>query len=129
MNSLIRHDRPVSIRSTVAEELPRIADLADLVHIEIGDDKFVLITCADGEHLAARVAEIALAVEFADVPRRLRADAVDRSDKITVGDGVGGLFEFPKIFRLRPATVADGLKIISAPFKPKHLAPSGKCRS
>jgi hypothetical protein len=49
--------------------------------------------------LTARVAEIALTVKFADVPRRLSSDAVDRADEITVGDGVRGLFEFPKIFR------------------------------
>ena len=28
-----------------------------------------------------------------------------------------------------PATVADGLKMISAPLRPRHRAPSGKCRS
>ncbi len=32
-------------------------------------------------------------------------------------------------YSLKPATVADGLKIISAPFKPRQRAPSGKCRS
>src|SRR2546427_4021957 len=45
------------------------------------------------------VAEIALAVEFADLPGVLGADAVDGRDKIGIGDGVGRLFEFPKIFR------------------------------
>ena len=41
--ALIGDDRPVKIRPAVAEELPGIADLADLVHIEVGDYEFVLI--------------------------------------------------------------------------------------
>ena len=32
-------------------------------------------------------------------------------------------------YSLSPATVADGLNTISAPFNPSARAPSGKCRS
>ena len=64
-------------------------------------------------HLTARVAEIALTVKFADVPRRFRADAVDRADEITVGDGVRGLFEFPEIF----AQTRNGCRRIKNNFR------------
>src|SRR6267143_2230574 len=40
----------------------------------------------------------AVAVEFADFPRMLGADAIDGGDEIGVGDGMGGLLELPKIF-------------------------------
>src|ERR1044072_4248382 len=67
---LISHDRPVSIRAAVTEQLPGIAPFADLVQVEIGDDQFVLVAAAFGNYLAARIAEIALPVKLADVPRR-----------------------------------------------------------
>ena len=35
---LISHDRVICIRPPIAEKLPCIADLADLIHVEIGDD-------------------------------------------------------------------------------------------
>src|SRR5439155_15382625 len=41
---------------------------------------------------------VALAVKLADFPGSFRADAIDGGDEIGVGDGVGGLLEFPKIF-------------------------------
>ena len=125
---LVSHDRPVSIRPAVAEKLPCVADLADLVHIEIGDDEFVLVTRALGDDLAARVAEIALAVKFADVPRGLGADAVDRTDKIAVRDGVCRLFEFPEIF----GKSGDGRRRVKdylGAVQAQTSCPSGKCRS
>jgi hypothetical protein len=47
---------------------------------------------------AARIAEITLAVEFADFPGGFGADTIDGGDEILIGDGVGGLLEFPEIF-------------------------------
>src|SRR4029079_16131915 len=44
------------------------------------------------------VAEIALAVKLADVPRLLVADAVDGADEVAVGDGVRRLLQFPEAF-------------------------------
>src|SRR5260370_24288503 len=46
----------------------------------------------------ARVAEIALAVEFADLPGMLGADAIDGRDEIGVCHRVRRLLEFPEIF-------------------------------
>jgi hypothetical protein len=82
----------------IAVELPRIAHVADHVEIEIADDDVVGGAGGAGEDLAARVAEVALAVEFADAPRLFPAGTIDRADKVTVGDGVGGLFQLPEIF-------------------------------
>ena len=68
-------DRAVGLGAAVAEELPGVADLADQVEVEVGDDDVVAVAAADGEHLAAGVAEVALAVELADPPGVLEARA------------------------------------------------------
>ena len=53
---------------------------------------------ADLEDLAARVAEVGLAVELADLPGALDADAIDGPHEVLVGDRVGRLLELPEIF-------------------------------
>src|SRR5262245_61874173 len=79
---LISCDRSIHIRSPVAVELPDVADLAVLLQIELGHQHLlVCITCL-GHNLAARVAEVASAVEIV-VAERLHADAVDRADPVT----------------------------------------------
>ena len=92
------HQRFVHVGPAVAEKLPGLADLGDHVEVEIGGEDLVFVARGLREDLAARIAEIARAVEFADVPRRFGADAVDGADEISVGDGVRGLLEFPEIF-------------------------------
>src|SRR3954454_16554088 len=91
-------DPVVRLRTAVAIELPGVANFADLVHVEVGDDESVLIARRDGKHLAARIAEVALSVKLADVPRRFVADAVDRADEVAVRDRVRRLLELPEIF-------------------------------
>lgn len=49
MMMLVGNNRPVEIRPSVAEKLPRIANFADLVHVEIGDYKLVFIARALGD--------------------------------------------------------------------------------
>src|SRR5258706_146198 len=93
------HDAVVRLRTAVAIELPGVADLADLVHVEVGGDERVCIARADGKHLAARIAEVALAVELADVPGCFVADAIDGADEVAVGDGVGRLLQLPEVLR------------------------------
>src|SRR6187551_1771112 len=95
---LVGDDRIVRIRPAVAEKLPGITHLADLVHIQIRNDQLVFVTRALGHDLPSRIAEIALAVELADVPWGLHTDAIYGSHKISVSDRVGRLFQFPKIF-------------------------------
>src|SRR5216683_2145268 len=91
-------DFPVGFRAAVAIELPGVADFLDFIEIEFGDEELILVAAGLLDDFAARVAEIALAVELADLPGMLGADAVDGGDEISVGDGVGGLLELPKIF-------------------------------
>ena len=69
---LVGDERLVRLGPAVAEELPGVAHFADLVEVEVGDDELVLVARRLGDDLAARVAEVALAVELADVPRLLR---------------------------------------------------------
>src|SRR5436853_7479825 len=92
------YDPVVRLRPAIAVELPRVANLADLVHVEVRGHERVLIARGDGEHLAARIAEVALAVKLADVPGRFVADAVDGADEVAVGDGVRRLLQLPEIF-------------------------------
>src|SRR5688572_6622988 len=99
LSTLVGDERLVCVGATVAEELPCVAHLAYLVEVQVGDDEGVLVARRLGDDLAARVAEVALAVELADVPRLLVADAVDGADEVAVGDGVRGLFELPEVFR------------------------------
>src|ERR1043165_9769908 len=47
----IRDVRVVGIWTTVAEELPSVANFADLVHVEIGHDQRVLVARALGDDL------------------------------------------------------------------------------
>lgn len=48
--------------------------------------------------LSPWIAEVALAVEFADVPGGFGAYSVDGSYEVLVGYGVGGLLDFPEVF-------------------------------
>src|SRR5882724_11349122 len=91
-------DFTVGFRAAVAEELPGIADFLDFIEIEFGDEQFVLVAAGLLDDFPTRIAEITLAVKFADFPGSFRANAVDSGDEILIGDGVGGLLEFPKIF-------------------------------
>src|SRR3989442_8107240 len=91
-------DFSVGFRTAVAVELPGISDLLNFVEIELGDEQFILVAAGLLDDFAARIAEVAFAVEFADFPGSFGANAIDGSDEIGVGDGVGGLLEFPEIF-------------------------------
>jgi hypothetical protein len=75
-----------------------------IVEVEVGDHQLVVVLAGLGDDLPARVHEVAGAVELADVPGRLGADAVDGADVVAVGDGVGGLLELPQVL----AEAGDG---------------------
>src|SRR5437773_993570 len=95
---LLLHQVTVRFGAPVAEELPDVPHFLDLVEIQIRDDHFLLVAGSFGDDLSARRAEIALAVEFANVPRMLASDAIDRADKISVRDGVSRLLQLPEVF-------------------------------
>ena len=60
---------------------------------------FILVAARRGDELAARIAEIALPVKFAYIPRGFRAYAVYSTDEVTVGNCMSRLFELPQVFR------------------------------
>src|SRR5258708_35829056 len=91
-------DFSVGFRAAVAVELPGIADFLNLVEIQLGDEQFVLVAAGLLDDFAARVAEVAFAVKFADFPGSFGANAIDGGDEVGVGDGVGGLLKLPEIF-------------------------------
>src|SRR5450755_2214717 len=94
----LRRQRSVSLRTPVAIKLPDSSYFLDHVEIEVGDQHFILIAAGLHYDLAARVAEVTLAVKLADVPRLFPPHAIDGSDEVSVSGGVRGLFQFPQIF-------------------------------
>src|SRR5579864_1686404 len=49
--------------------------------------------------LPARIAEITLAIKFADIPWLLAPHSIDGADKITIGDCMCRLLQLPQVFR------------------------------
>src|SRR5262249_39681637 len=96
--SLQPNESAIGLRPPVTVELPGVAHFADLLQVELRGDQRVFVALGLGHELAARVAEVALSVELADVPRRLVADAVDGADEVAVGHGVRRLLELPEVF-------------------------------
>src|SRR5436309_850282 len=93
------HHVVVRLRPAVAEELPGAADLLDHVEVHLRDDELVFVLAALRQEIAARIDEIARAVELPHVPRRLDADAIDATHEVAVGHGMGRLLELPEILR------------------------------
>src|ERR1700675_1603069 len=93
----LRRQGAIRFRAPVAIELPDLSYFLDHVEIEIGDQHFVFIAAGLGEDLAARIAEVTLAVKLADVPRLFPSDAVDCAHEVAVRRGVCGLLQFPQI--------------------------------
>src|ERR1035438_2330149 len=88
----------VHVGTAVAVELPGLAYFGDHVQIDVRGEHFVLIADSLREDAAARIAEVAGAIEFADIPRSLDAHSIDGGDEITIGHGVRGLFQLPEVF-------------------------------
>ena len=88
-----------------------------MIEIHLGHHQFVLVLGADGKHVPAGIDEVRRAVEAADVPGRLGADAVAAGHEIAVRDRVRRLFEFPEILRKagdRGRRVEDDLRAVQA---------------
>src|SRR2546426_6081886 len=80
-------DFSVGFRAAVAIELPGVADFLDFIEIQLRDEQFILVAAGLLHDFAARIAKVALAVEFSDLPGSFGADAIDSSDEVSVGDG------------------------------------------
>src|SRR5262245_52653090 len=65
------HHVLVRLGAPVTVELPRAAHLLDHVEIHLGDHQLVFVLAALRQEVAARVDEVARAVELPDVPGRL----------------------------------------------------------
>src|SRR5438270_8298420 len=91
----LRRDWAVALRTPIAKELPDFANFGDHLEVEVRYHDFVFVAARLRNNFAARVAKITLAVKFPDAPRFLGTYAVDCAHKITVGDGVRRLFQFP----------------------------------
>src|SRR5688500_12836954 len=87
----------VEFGAAVAHELPRIADLTDLVEVEVVNEHLVLGVRGLRNDLTPRVAEVGRAVELRARQRLLGADAVDRADPIAVGHRGRRLLELPEV--------------------------------
>ena len=88
----------VRVRPAVAVELPRLADLLDLVEVHVPDEQLLLVRVAQlADELAARVAEVALAVEVVVAEVLLDPDPVDRPDEVAVRDRVADLLDPPQV--------------------------------
>src|SRR6266550_7848001 len=71
----------VRVGPAVAVELPRLADLGDLVEVHVPDDQLLVMGRAQvADELSARIDEVALAVEVVVADVGLDADPVDRPD-------------------------------------------------
>lgn len=118
----------VGLRPAVAEELPCVAHLPDHAEVHAVDEQLVLVAAGNRLDLSARVDEIALAVEFPDVPGGFPAHAIDGAAIDAIGDGGGGLLELPQIFR----QTGDGCRRVDDIFRAiqRERPPTfGKCRS
>src|SRR5688500_7792626 len=72
----LSHHVVVRLGPPVAEELPGAPYLLDHLEVHLGDDELVLVLTALREEVAARVHEVARAVELAHVPGRFGAHAI-----------------------------------------------------
>src|SRR5918993_762398 len=90
-------DRPIGFGAPVTVELPGVADLLDQAQIEVSDDELLAVAAANRDDLPAWIAEVALAVKLADVPRCFVADSVDGADEVAIRDRVRRLLQLPEI--------------------------------
>src|SRR3989338_8080756 len=90
-------DLAVSFRTAVPVKLPYVANLPDFIEVQIRHKEFVLVGGGLCNNFSPRCCKIGGAVKFADIPGGFFSDAIDGADKITVGDGMGRLFQFPEI--------------------------------
>src|SRR5260370_34029753 len=80
----LRRQSAVRFRTPVAIKLPDLPHFLDHVEIQIGDQHFVFIAAGLGKDLAARIAEVTLAVKLSNVPGLFPTNTIDRTDEGSV---------------------------------------------
>src|SRR6185437_7462154 len=111
----------IQVGPPVAEELPRLPHFGNHVEIQFGGQHFILVARSLGDSLPARIAEVALPIELADVPRSLAPHAINRAHKVAVRDRVRRLLQLPKVFaqtRNGGRRIKDDLRAIQ-PQRPR----------
>src|SRR5438876_12322404 len=89
----------VHVGTAVAVELPRVADLANQVEVEIGHEQLLLLLRRLRDDLPSRVREVARAVVLVRPELLLLPYAIDRPHPVPVRDRVGGLLDEPEMHR------------------------------
>ena len=92
-------DWAIAVGSAVAEKLPDFSHFRDHIQVEIGHNDLIFVTARLGDDFSPRIAEIALAIKFADAPRLFNTYTVDGSDEISVRYCMSWLLKLPQIFR------------------------------
>src|SRR6056297_477958 len=96
VNELRLRQRTIRFRPPITKELPCVANFANHVQVHVGDHDVGLRSLfACGDELPARITEITLPIELADVPRLLVAGPIDRADKVLIGNRMSRLLELP----------------------------------
>ena len=96
--SRLRGERAIAFWTTVAEELPDFTNFRNHIQIKVGHHDFVFIPAGLGDDFPPRIAEVALAIKFADAPGLLNTHSIDGAHKVTVRHGMRRLLKFPQIF-------------------------------
>src|SRR5262245_27354939 len=92
------HEVVIRVRPAIPIELPRLADLLDLVEVHVADEQLLVVGIAQlADELAARVAEVRLPVEVVVAQVLLDPDPVDRPDEIAVRHCVADLLDPPQV--------------------------------
>src|SRR5256885_15276846 len=94
----LRDERFIAVWPAITEELPGVSHLGNHVEVEVGGYDFIFVAAGLGNDFATRGAEVAFAVKLANVPRRLFANPIKGAHKISIGDRMRRLLEFPEIF-------------------------------
>src|SRR6185437_1027642 len=97
--SALGRQRRICLWPAIAEELPDLAHLADHIEVEVRDHDLIFVAAGLRNDFSAWIAEITLAVKFADIPRLFPSYAINCPDEISIGDGMRRLFQLPQIFR------------------------------
>src|SRR6056297_2966822 len=72
VNELRLRQRTIRFRSPITKELPRVANFANHVQVHVSDHDIRFSSLFTfGAELPARITEITLPIELADIPRRL----------------------------------------------------------
>src|SRR5215472_16040907 len=87
----------IGLGAAIAIKLPGIPDFLNFIEVQVSNEQFIFVAAGLGNNFPTRIAKIALAVKFADLPGMLGADPIDGGNKISIGDGVSGLLQLPEV--------------------------------